>query len=121
MRLSRTLATLAFMAAIAAPLAASAAMTYNFSIPAHLTGIAPGEYQFNCSVGPTTIPAPPGLNLAIAFQINGTSFSGTVTSIAQSTAAAHNYTCVLYQVVSPGPSPGLAILSATPVQISGTM
>jgi hypothetical protein len=102
MRPSRTLAIIAFMTAIAAPLAASAATTYNFTIPARLTGMAPGEYQFQCTVGPTTIPAPPGINLGIAFQIVGTSYSGTVTSSAQSSGApAHSYTCVLYQVISP--------------------
>jgi hypothetical protein len=119
MRFSRTLGIVAFLTAIAAPAAASA-NTYNFTIPVRLTGIPGGSYQFNCTAGTTTIPSP-GVNLGTVFTVSGTSFTGTVTASAQTTAPEHSYTCVLYQIVSPGSSPATAVLGKTGAQVSGTM
>jgi hypothetical protein len=120
MQLSRSLAIIAFMAAIAAPLAASAAVTYNFSIPLRLTGIAPSNYEFECAVGGAAVTPPTASSSGTAnyFQIVNGSFSGTVTASAQSDTPAKIYTCVMYQFVGNPPS---LTFSATAVKVSGSM
>lgn len=93
------------MTVVAAPLAASAATTYKFSIPVQLTGMTGGIYQFACAVGTAqpslTTSGLTAMTSPYNFKFKGSAFSGTVTAApVVSQAVAHAYTCVLFQIVN---------------------
>jgi len=116
MRLSSALAIAGFMTAIAAPLAASAVTTYNFSVPVQITGSPQNgnnTYQIVCAVGTTTVPAPTSQTTG-AFMY--APYSGTQTFTVQSATPQHTYTCVLFWLIGAGVGWG-----PVGVQVSGTM
>jgi hypothetical protein len=101
MRKSLVVALVAALAAFTMPTIASAATTYNITVPVKVTGLVPsGTYQVACALGitnPANIPAP----TSFSGPINGGSYSGNQTVTLTASTPQHSYACALFQIIAP--------------------
>jgi hypothetical protein len=118
MRNPLVVALIAALAAFIVPTIASAAVTYNITIPIRLTGLNPSlVYQVACALGttnPANIPPP----TSFGGPINPPSASTPQTVTLTAATPQHSYVCALFNPFPPGNSWGLTAAAAV---ISGTM
>lgn len=111
-------ALVAAFAAFTVPAIASAAVTYNITVPLKLTSLNMNSvYQVACALGttnPANIPPP----TSFGGPINPPSSTTPQTVTLTAATPQHSYVCALFNPVPPGNSWGLTAASAS---VSGTM